>query len=53
MYFHSDKPQDKVEDGTLLEARKCENFARHDLVEDWMLFYDAVTFQVSAESEFL
>ena len=53
MYFHADKPQDRVQDGILLEARKCENFVRHDVVEDWMLFYDAITFQITAESEFL
>ena len=53
MYFHADKPQERVQDGLLLEARKCENFVRHDVVEDWMLFYDAITFQITAESEFL
>ena len=53
MYFHADSPTGRVMDGVLIEARKCEMFARHDLVEDWMLFYDAVTFQVTAESEFL
>ena len=53
MYFHSDSPTGRVTEGVLIEARKCEMFARHDLVEDWMLFYDAVTFQVTAESEFL
>lgn len=53
MYFHTDKPQQRVQDGILLEARKCENFVRHEVIEDWMLFYDAITFQVTAESEFL
>ena len=53
MYFHEDTPQMRVVDGTLVEARKCENFARHDVVEEWMLFYDAITFKVYAESEFL
>lgn len=53
MYFHSDKPQERVIDGLLIEARKCENFARHDIVDDWMLFYDSITFQITAESEFL
>lgn len=53
MYFHPDKPQGRVQEGVLLEARQCENFVRHDVVEDWMLFYDAVTFQIVAESEFL
>ena len=53
MYFHEDNPQDRVIDEQLIEARRCENFARHDIVEDWLLFYDAITFQVSAESEFL
>ena len=53
MYFHSDKPQQRLQEATIIEARKCENFVRHDVVEDWMLFYDAVTFQITAESEFL
>ena len=53
MYFHADKPQERVQDGLLFEARKCENFVRHEVVEDWMLFYDAITFQITAESEFL
>ncbi len=53
MYFHPDKPQGRVQEGVLLQARQCENFVRHDVVEDWMLFYDAVTFQITAESEFL
>ena len=53
MYFHEDKPQERVVSEQLTEARHCENFARHDVVEDWMLFYDAITFQVTAESEFL
>ena len=53
MYFHEDTPQMRVTEGMMVEARKCENFARHDVVEEWMLFYDAVTFKVYAESEFL
>ena len=53
MYFHADTPTGRVTEGVLIEARKCEMYARHDLVEEWMLFYDAITFQVTAESEFL
>ena len=53
VYFHSDTPQDRVLSGVLTEARKCENFAQHDLVENWFLYYDAVTFRIMAESEFL
>ena len=53
MYFHPDKPQQRVLDGVLVEARICENFARHQVVEEWMLFYDAITFQITPESEFL
>lgn len=53
MYFHEDTPQMRVTEGTMVEARKCENFARHEVVEEWMLFYDAITLKVFAESEFL
>ena len=53
MYFHEDTPQMRITEGTMVEARKCEHFARHDVVEEWMLFYDAITFKVYAESEFL
>ena len=53
MYFHADTPQGQLTDGMLHESRKCETFARHDVVEEWMLFYDAITLQISAESEFL
>lgn len=53
MYFHEDTPQMRITEGTIVEARKCENFARHEVVEEWMLFYDAITFKVYAESEFL
>ncbi len=53
MYFHEDTPQMRVTEGMIVEARKCENFARHEIVEEWMLFYDAITFKVYGESEFL
>ena len=53
IYFHSGTPQEKVVDDTVVEARKCENFAQHDLVENWLLYYDALTFRIMAESEFL
>ena len=53
MYFHSDTPQERVTDSVLVEARKCENFVTHEQVENLMLYYDAITFQVSGESEFL
>ena len=53
VYFHSDTPQERVVDDILVEARKCENFAQHDVVENWLLYYDAITFRVTAESEFL
>lgn len=53
MYFHSDTPQGRVGDNVLLEARKCENFVTHEQVENYMLYYDGLTFQITAESEFL
>lgn len=53
MYFHTDAPQSRVVDSVLIEARKCENFITHEQVENLMLYYDGVSFQISAESEFL
>ena len=53
VYFHSDSPQDRVVNDILVEARKYENFAPHDLIENNFLYYDAITFRVTAESEFL
>ena len=53
MYFHSDAPQDRVNDGLLVEARKCENFVTHEQTENMLLYFDAISFQVTAESEFL
>lgn len=53
MYFHSDTPQERVTDNILVEARKCENFAVLEQVENMMLYYDALTFQITTESEFL
>ena len=53
VYFHSDSPQDRVVNEILVEARKYENFAAHDLIENYLLFYGALTFRVTAESEFL
>jgi hypothetical protein len=53
VYFHSDSPQDRVTSEVLVEARKYENFAPHDLVESRLLYYDALMFRVTAESEFL
>jgi hypothetical protein len=53
VYFHSDSPQDRVTSEVLVEARKYENFATHDLVESRLLYYDALMFRVTAESEFL
>ena len=53
IYFHSDSPQGRVIDTVLIEARKCENFATHEQVDNLMLYYDALTLQISGESEFL
>ena len=53
MYFHSDAPQERVTEGVLIEARKCENFVTQEQAENTLLFYDAITFQIKAESEFL
>ena len=53
VYFHSDSPQDRVGNEVLVEVRKYENFAQHDLIENHLLHYDAITFRVTAESEFL
>lgn len=53
MYFHSDAPQDRVRDMVLIEARKCENFVTHEQAENLLLYYDAITFRITAESEFL
>ncbi len=53
MYFHTDSPQGRVVDSILIEARKCENFATHEQVDNLMLYYDALTLQISGESEFL
>lgn len=53
MYFHSDTPQGRVVENMLEETRKCENFVTQEQVENLLLYYDALTFQVTAESEFL
>lgn len=53
IYFHSDSPQDRVTGDVLVESRKYDNFAPHDLVESHLLYYDALMFRVTAESEFL
>ncbi len=53
MYFHSDTPQGRITDTVVAEARKCENFVTHEQVENLLLYYDALTFQIVAESEFL
>ena len=53
MYFHSDTPQGKVTESILVEARKCENFVTQEQAENMLLYYDAITFQITAESEFL
>jgi TNF receptor-associated factor 4 len=53
MYFHSDTPQGRVDDNILLEVRKCENFVTNEQVENLMLYYDTLTFQITGESEFL
>lgn len=53
VYFHSDTPQERVTDTVLIEARKCDNFVTHEQTENQLLYYDAISFQVSAESEFL
>ena len=53
LYFHSDTPQERATDSTLIEARKCENFVTQEQTENQLLYYDAITFQVTAESEFL
>ena len=53
MYFHSDTPQGRVTDSILIEARKCENFVLQEQVENFMIDYDTITFQITAESEFL
>ena len=53
VYFHSDSPQERVINGILVEVRKYENFASHDLIENSFLFYDSLCFRVTAESEFL
>ncbi|KAL5503180.1 hypothetical protein EMCRGX_G010087 [Ephydatia muelleri] len=53
MFFAPDKPQHRVLDAPLVEVKVCENLARHQMVEDHMLFYDAITFQITPESEFL
>ena len=53
VYFHSDSPQNRVHTETLVEARKYESFASHELIEAHLLYYDALMFRVTAESEFL
>ena len=53
MFFAPDKPQHRVLNAPLVEVKVCENLARHQAVEDHMLFYDAITFQITPESEFL
>ena len=53
VYFHADSPQDRVVNEMLVEARKYESFAPHELVESHFLYYDALTLRITAESEFL
>ena len=53
VYFHSDAPQDRIVNEALVEVRKYETFSPHDLIETHLLYYDALTFCVTAESEFL